>query len=71
MPLPSSLNTGEEHGEQSGNRGSYQTEISGETPKSCILLVDLVLDGNNKLPHETYKHLKETYQTLRERNLSQ
>lgn len=40
-------------------------------PKSCILLVDFVLDGNNKLSHETYKYLKKTYQTLRERNLSQ
>ena len=31
MPLPSGSNTGEEHGEQSGNRGNYQTEISGQT----------------------------------------
>ena len=36
-----------------------------------VLLVDFVLDGNNKLPHETYNYLKETYKTLRERNLSQ
>ena len=40
-------------------------------PKSCRLLVHFVLDGKSKLPHETYKYLKETYQTLRERNLSQ
>ena len=40
-------------------------------PKSCIPLVDFVLDGKNKLPYETYKYLKETYQTLRGRNLSQ
>ena len=63
-------------------RGTWRTEwkpwklSSGDIwtdtlPKSCILLVDFVLDGNNKLPHETYKYLKETYKTLRERNLSQ
>ena len=40
-------------------------------PKSCILLVQFVLDGKNRLPHETHKYLWETYQTPTGSNLSQ
>ncbi|XP_068675637.1 uncharacterized protein [Montipora foliosa] len=59
-------------------RGTWKTEwkpwklSNGDTwtdilPKSCILLVAFVFDEKNKLPHETYKYLKETYKTLRGR----
>ena len=36
-------------------------------PNGCILLVDFKLNDTNKLPHETYKYLRDTYKEL-ERN---
>ena len=51
IPLPSSSNTGEEHGEQKPWKLSNGDIWTDTLPKSCILLVDFVLDGNNKLQH--------------------